>query len=228
MLLVAPPSFGANTFPSSGNVGIGDTSPWTDLVVSSGNSGDSIVAIEADLDNNNENDNPRIEMRMDGGLTGVIFGFAEEAGGTANVVRLATMYGGTITWDTLTINPQNKNVGIGTTNPTQKLAVNGSIRAKEVIVDTGWSDFVFEEGYHLPSLDAVRNHIKIHGHLPGVPSAAEIHEQGLPVGESQKILMQKVEELTLYLLQLKQANEELQARIVGLEARLATESTSNE
>jgi hypothetical protein len=92
------------------------------------------------------------------------------------------------------------NVGIGTTNPTQKLSVNGTIRAKEVIVDTNWADYVFEPNYRLAPLNEVESAIKQDGHLPGVPSAREIAERGVSVGEMQAKLLEKMEEMTLHLI----------------------------
>lgn len=112
---------------------------------------------------------------------------------------------------------QNGNVGIGTDNPAYKLAVNGTIRTKEIIVDTGWSDFVFEDGYELRSLEDVQSHIEKHGHLPDVPSAATVESEGLSVGEAQKIMMQKIEELTLYMIEKDKQIEVLQQRIAELE-----------
>lgn len=70
------------------------------------------------------------------------------------------------------------NVGIGTTSPTHELSVNGTIRAKEVIVDSGWADYVFAEDYRLAPLDEVAEHIKRHKRLPGIPSAAKVSEGG--------------------------------------------------
>ena len=94
------------------------------------------------------------------------------------------------------------NVGIGTFDPgSYKLAVNGHIRAKEVVVETGWSDFVFEEGYELPSLEEVECHIQEKGHLKDIPSAAEVAENGVSLGKMDAKLLQKIEELTLYTLQ---------------------------
>lgn len=90
------------------------------------------------------------------------------------------------------------NVGIGTTSPSERLAVNGKVRAKEVIVETGWSDFVFEEGYDLPTLDEVKLHIDEHGHLPDMPSAEEVKREGVRLGAIEARLLQKIEELTLY------------------------------
>ncbi len=113
----------------------------------------------------------------------------------------------------------NGNVGIGTIDPgTHKLAVNGTVRAKEVIVETGWSDFVFEDSYRLRTLTEVESHIEEHGHLPDVPSAAVVESEGLSVGEAQKIMMQKIEELTLYMIDLKKENEELKTRVAELES----------
>ncbi|HEY0040982.1 MAG TPA: hypothetical protein VGB71_09980 [Flavisolibacter sp.] len=91
------------------------------------------------------------------------------------------------------------NVGIGTENfGTYKLAVNGSIRSKEVVVETGWADYVFDKKYKLPSLKEVEQFILKNKHLPNIPSAAEVEKQGLHVGEVQKKMMEKIEELTLY------------------------------
>lgn len=98
----------------------------------------------------------------------------------------------------------NGNVGIGTTSPTQKLSVNGTIRAKEVIVETsGWSDYVFTDNYALQSLAEVEQHIKEHKQLPGIPSAQQVAENGIGVGEMQAKLLAKIEELTLHQIELE-------------------------
>ncbi|MCX2680626.1 hypothetical protein OOZ15_11795 [Galbibacter sp. EGI 63066] len=90
------------------------------------------------------------------------------------------------------------NVGIGTSNPDSKLAVNGKVHAKEIKVDTDWSDFVFEDAYSLPTLEEVEQHIQEKGHLKDIPSAKEVEENGIYLGEMDAKLLQKVEELTLY------------------------------
>ncbi len=93
----------------------------------------------------------------------------------------------------------NGNVGIGTINPGQKLSVNGTIRSKEIVVETvGWADYVFADNYSLKPLSEVEQHIKQHKHLPGVPSAAEVSAKGVSVGEMQAKLLAKIEELTLH------------------------------
>jgi len=94
------------------------------------------------------------------------------------------------------------NVGIGTIHPgSWKLAVNGNIRAKEIKVETGWSDFIFYDDYLLPTLQEVENHIREKGHLKDIPSAKEVKENGIFLGEMDSKLLQKIEELTLYTIQ---------------------------
>jgi hypothetical protein len=104
------------------------------------------------------------------------------------------------------------NLGIGTANPTEKLAVNGNIKCKQVEVSlTGWSDFVFEDDYPLMPLAEVDAFIKANNHLPGVPSADEVITNGANLGEMDAILLKKIEELTLYVIELKKENEELKS-----------------
>ncbi|MBK8503779.1 MAG: hypothetical protein IPL46_17145 [Saprospiraceae bacterium] len=93
------------------------------------------------------------------------------------------------------------NVGIGTDNPTYKLSVMGNIRSTEVVVETGWADYVFEKQYRLPLLTEVESFIQENKHLPDIPSAVEIKKHGLPLGEMQTKMMAKIEELTLYIIQ---------------------------
>ncbi|WP_437921172.1 hypothetical protein [Sphingobacterium sp. LRF_L2] len=111
----------------------------------------------------------------------------------------------------------NGNLGIGTTNPTEKLAVNGNIRAKEIKVEAAnWPDYVFEENYDLPSLQSVYAFIKENKHLPGVPSAARVAEQGISLGETNALLLQKIEELTLHLIEKDKEIEKQNADIIFL------------
>ncbi|WP_417887116.1 hypothetical protein [Zunongwangia sp.] len=90
-------------------------------------------------------------------------------------------------------------LGIGTQSTgAWKLAVNGKIKAKEIKVEIGWADFVFEKEYDLPTLAEVENHIKKTGHLKDIPSAKEVEKNGIFLGEINAKLLQKIEELTLY------------------------------
>jgi hypothetical protein len=106
-------------------------------------------------------------------------------------------------------------LAIGTTNfgDYYKLIVNGKVRAKELVVETGWSDFVFEADYELRSLEEVKAYINEHGHLPEIPSAKDVEENGVNVGDMESKLLMKVEELTLYLIDLKEENDRLKHRV---------------
>jgi hypothetical protein len=117
------------------------------------------------------------------------------------------------------------NVGIGTTNPQRLLHVAGIIGAEEVIVSATGADYVFQPGYHLQPLKDVQAYISENHHLPDIPSAVEVREKGVNLGEMQSKLLAKVEELTLHMIQadernnrLEQQNRELQQRIARLEA----------
>ena len=107
------------------------------------------------------------------------------------------------------------NVGIGKDFPTYKLEVNGTIHSKEVIVDLqNWPDYVFKKNYQLPLLSDVEKFILKNNHLPNIPSAIEINEKGLQLGNTQKKMMEKIEELTLYLIEANKRIERLE-KIVG-------------
>jgi hypothetical protein len=118
-------------------------------------------------------------------------------------------------------------VGIGTLNPTQKLSVNGTIRAKEVIVDTGWSDYVFADDYRLAPLAEVESHIKAERHLPGIPSAQEVAEHGVSMGEMQAKLLAKIEELTLHVIAQEKRDAAQQREIAALRVEIVRLSNRN-
>ncbi|MBO9675242.1 MAG: hypothetical protein J7577_17475 [Sphingobacteriaceae bacterium] len=104
----------------------------------------------------------------------------------------------------------NGNVGIGTLTPRERLSVNGNIRAKEIKVEaTNWPDYVFEEDYKVGTLKELENYIKSNKHLPEMPTAKEVEVNGIALGEMNKLLLKKMEELTLHLIeQQKQLNEQ--------------------
>ena len=111
-----------------------------------------------------------------------------------------------------------ESLGIGTPgSDSWKLAVNGKIKAKEIKVETGWADFVFYDTYMLPSLEEVEDHIKKNGHLKNIPSADEVEKNGILLGEMNAKLLQKIEELTLYLIQQNKEMKVLKERIKTLE-----------
>jgi len=115
---------------------------------------------------------------------------------------------------------QNNNVGIGTTIPSHKLSVNGIIRSKEVVVESAnWPDYVFTNQYPLKPLDEVEQFIKQNKHLPNIPSASEIEKNGLELGAVQNKMMEKIEELTLYIIELKKEMKALQQQIISAEIK---------
>ncbi len=113
----------------------------------------------------------------------------------------------------------NGHIGVGTTASTlYAIQACGSIRATEVVVETGWCDYVFEEDYRLAPLSEVESFIKANKHLPGIPSAAVVESEGVKVAEMSSNLMLKVEELTLYTIEQDKQINSLQAQIEELKA----------
>ncbi|SEK54334.1 hypothetical protein [Parapedobacter koreensis] len=123
----------------------------------------------------------------------------------------------------------NGNTGIGTNNPEAKLAVNGNILAKEVKVKTDISvpDYVFEPDYDLPELSEIAAYVKEHKHLPEIPSAKDIEKGGLDLAEMNLLLLKKVEELTLYLMEKDKKEKHMEADIQELKTELAAYIEAN-
>ncbi|MEO6253359.1 MAG: hypothetical protein ABIO79_08650, partial [Ferruginibacter sp.] len=96
-----------------------------------------------------------------------------------------------------------------------KLAVTGKMICEEVRVklSTAWPDYVFEDNHQLLPLQQLSQFIKTNKHLPNIPPANEIEKNGMELGDMQKKMMQKIEELTLYILQQQKEIEELKILI---------------
>lgn len=193
-----------NTLPSSGNVGVGTNAPIVAFQVN----GTSIIGNSS---GNNYNENLRLPSST-AGYSCIALGAAPGGSGTgpgqwslvkfpeAQFSRFALRHFNT---DYLTV-LTNGNMGIGTENPNEKLAVNGKIRAHEIKVETAdWPDYVFVKDYPLRTLQEIEKHIKEKGHLPGIPSAEEVKNNGIELGEMNAKLLQKIEELTLHLIEIK-------------------------
>lgn len=118
----------------------------------------------------------------------------------------------------------NGNIGMGTTDAKgYKLAVNGSAIFTKAVVKSysAWPDYVFGKDYSLMPLDSVESFIQTNKHLPDVPSADEVNKNGIDIGENQKILLQKTEELTLYIIEQDKTIKSQQSQLSLLEERIS-------
>lgn len=216
---------------NTGNIGIGTTNPLAKLhLIGPDNAGSSIY-----LESKNPNSGIRIKQTGQTGWTGNAFTLALQHGawfGSTGPFNQGIYMDENIGLRFFTGNSEkirvlnNGNVGIGTTNPTEKLTVKGKILCSEVeVVDISTiPDYVFQkyytgtsklkEDYQMPTLEEVEAFTKANHHLPEVPSAKEIKEEGMQLKEMTTLLLQKVEELTLYTI-------EQEKRIKALEAQLA-------
>ncbi|MCG8309082.1 MAG: hypothetical protein MI975_16945 [Cytophagales bacterium] len=204
-------------FPTSkGKIGIGTKSPLSLVDINGGVSGDAILRIESDTENaGSETDNPRIEMYQDGQLIGAKIGFNEDTATPANHFQFDMIQPSGVIENALTINPYSGKIGLGVFVHSEdaRLVVDGKIMAEEIRVQTvPASDYVFEPDYHLRSLSEVDRFIRENKHLPDVPSTEEFKQNGVGLGEMDDMLLRKIEELTLYVIELKKENEELRSR----------------
>lgn len=139
----------------------------------------------------------------------------DTGGGTRNTVYRLGAPGGRLNVH------ENGNVGIQTQTFGDALSVGGTIRSQKVVVtDQGWADYVFDDDYALRSPAALRTFIDANGHLPGVPSAADVQRNGLDLGDAQRALLEKVEELTLYTLDQHDRIEQQRGEIESLREAL--------
>nr|WP_315425082.1 hypothetical protein [uncultured Pedobacter sp.] len=154
----------------------------------------------------------------------IVHNFYGQTNSSINFHRGGDITGGFISFSTNTNEEKLRidaygNVGIGTTNPTERLSVNGKVRAKEIKVEaSNWPDYVFEEGYQVGTLEGLESYIKANKHLPGMPSAKEVKANGIELGELNKKLLEKIEELTLHLIEKDKKIDALIKRVEVIEA----------
>jgi len=197
---------------SSGNLGVGTTTPQAKLDVN-GN-----TAVEGDLLLGKDENTSTISGPTNSGAIQIKSDYAN-SGYTNRYIRLGWRDNNDVFSPALSI-IDNLNVGIGTTNPQYPLDVYGTIRAREVLVNlNGTADFVFKDNYKLKPIQEVYEYAKENKHLPDVPSEAEVVKNGMNMGEFQVKLLQKVEELTLYMAQQDKTIQAQQAKIKELEEK---------
>lgn len=180
-----------------GNVGIGTNNPQYKLDVNGSGNFTGRISQTAAL----ANDNNVAFTNSDAAGYGL---FSQGGAGTHYVFHFLNQPG-----ESVLFGKGNGNVGIGTTDPDKKLTVKGTIHAQEVVVDLNFSsgpDYVFEPAYNLQPLSEVELYIKQNKHLPEVPSAKQMEEEGLNLKEMNLILLKKVEELTLHLIDQQKTN----------------------
>lgn len=210
------------TIRGDGNIGIGTTSPYDKTTVSSSSSW-------LLLDGAYSSD-PLISFGRFGNILpladrGVAIKYiytsadVQESGGLAFCTN-PTMSGHNGLTERMRI-MNNGYVGIGTSNPQNKLDVNGTIRAKEFIATlSNWPDYVFEKDYKIMNLAEVEEFIKKENRLPGIPSAADIEKSGIELASINKLLLKKIEELTLYSIEQNKKLIEQEERNIKIEQEL--------
>ena len=213
LVLFGTMSYAQNTFPGTGNVGMGTLSPIYNLHVTAGAATVTAITVEKTAGAGGA------AFVMKDLTTAGEWRFKSAAGGQFKI-RDQVHASDVLVFEAVPAAApvalylrSNGNWGIGVSNPSAKLCVNGEAKVNgkiscteiEVKVSSAawWPDFVFKSDYQLMPLNEVENYINANSHLPGVPSAAEVVANGNNLGQMNATLLQKVEELTLYVIQLQ-------------------------
>jgi len=202
----------------NGNVGIGLNNPTVPLQVS----GTTIIGNPL---GNNYNENLRLPSSNIGyscislgavsGVIGTGFGQWSLIKFPANLQSKFSIRHNAIDYFSILTNGY---VGIGTDNPKEMLSVNGKVRAHEIKVETtNWPDYVFKPNYQLLPLSDLESFVKTYNHLPEIPTASVIENDGLMLGEMNKKMIKKIEEMTLYIIDQQKLIEAQNKRLEKLE-----------
>lgn len=225
----------SNVFPASGNVGIGTTSPVARLQLGNFAQSDynkrftipGTYNFEQLNISNGANGNGIIEFVTHESLEssgGVKFYTTDGAHFYIQTASPSASYSG-LNYTTKFVLNNNGNVGIGTTDTKgYKLAVAGNMIAESVKVklQVTWPDFVFQPSHKMPALAELEKFITENKHLPNIPSAHEVEKEGINLGEMNAKLLQKIEELTLHLIE-----KDKQITLLSKEFKLMNQKLDN-
>lgn len=210
------------TLNDFGKVGIGTLAPWAKLDIRTGGASGT------------DQDALNIKNPSSAAYAGVTLtmGSGSNSFSTIQAQRNNLTNGSTLIFNTSDASETSQprmiindagNIGIGTLQPGSfKLAVEGKIAARGVKVTLAnpFPDYVFESNYQLRPLANLESYINQNKHLPGIPSAAEVKKEGgIELGEMNVKLLEKIEELTLYVIELKKENEQMKKEITAIKQK---------
>jgi len=213
MILKVPASTYDWVMDANGRVGMGTAAPETKLHINGGSTPGEVLRL----------DGTNTQMLL--AENNVTKAFFNLTGDDVKIGTLASNDNGRFIirvngGDRMFIHPDGR-LSVGTATPATgyMLSVNGKIISEEVRVelDVNWPDYVFKPGYKLPSLEQVENFIQKNHHLQGIPSAQQVKNEGIELGDMNKRLLEKVEELTLYLIQQSKEIDALKNKVAVLE-----------
>jgi hypothetical protein len=208
-----------NVFPEDGNVGLGTNTPQAKLEIKLSSNGKGLQLI-------GENKQIDFHLGHNGSTHGFYWRYKGVDSDNNNDLELWTNNITGTDQQVYNIHQDGnmrfmKNVSIGCeASVNYRLLVDGAIKATEIKVEAQTADFVFEDTYQLKDLAEVETFIKTNKHLPEIPSAAEMEEQGVNLAEMNKLLLMKVEELTLYVIEQERIRKQMEKSTQGLEQAL--------